>query len=268
MKMNKIIIQGSSRCGTTITRDILSAHPKIWLTNELRVFCDKNPSKRVIGPCLYADTAEEYFTALKDKVIKGEGPEYHKFPPGFDFNKMVELCLAHLKEDTLEGRLDAVLSALAGKNDFEWFGDKQARLNVLIKMYELGINYKLIVIYRDGRDVAASGVRHKRGLSPPWSNNPVENADHWATVFEEQFPVLEKIDPSMYVLIRFEDYILKPDKNFELIGELLGVDPNEFDKTMFNKAEAHMGYYTKWCPDWEQTFTDRSKAMLKRLGYI
>ena len=70
------------------------------------------------------------------------------------------------------------------------------------------------------------------------------------------------------MLIRFEDYILEPDKNFELIGELLGIDPNEFDKTMFNKDEAHVGYYAQWCPDWEQTFTDRSKAMLKRLGYL
>jgi hypothetical protein len=189
--MKKLILQGSSRCGTTITRDILSAHPKIWLTNELRVFCDYNPSKLVTSPCLYADTAEQYFTALQNKVIKGEGVEYHKFPPGFDFNRMVELCKAHLKEDTLEGRLDAVYSALAGNNNLEWFGDKQARLNVLLKMYELGIDYKLIVIYRDGRDVAASGARHKRGLMPPWSNDPVENADHWAEIFEKLLSVLE-----------------------------------------------------------------------------
>jgi hypothetical protein len=266
--MKKLILQGSSRCGTTITRDILSAHPKIWLTNELRVFFGKNPSRQAMGPCLYAGTAEEYFTALKNKVVKGEGVEYHKFPPGFDFNKMVELCLAHLKEDTLEGRLDAVYAALVGNNNLEWFGDKQAQPNVLIKMYELGIDYKLIIIHRDGRDVAASGARHGRGSLPPWSNDPVENADHWAQVFENQLPVLEKIDPSMYVFIRFEDYILEPDKNFELIGELLRVDPNEFNKTMFNKEKAHMGYYSQWCPDWEQTFTNRSKAMLKRLGYI
>jgi hypothetical protein len=262
--MKKLILTGSSRCGTTITRDILSAHPKIWLTNELRIFFDS----LALGPCLYADTAEEYFTALKNKVIKGEGIEYHKFPPGFDFNRMVELCKAHLKEDTLEGRLEAVFAALVGNNDFEWFGDKQVRPKVLLKMYESGIAYKLIVIYRDGRDVAASGARKKRGLPPPWSNNPVENADSWALVFENFFAILEKLDPSIYVTIRFEDYILEPDKNFELIGELLGIDPNEFDKTMFNKEEAHMGYYTQWCPDWEQTFTDRSKAMLKKLGYI
>ena len=124
--MKKLILTGSSRCGTTITRDILSAHPKIWLTNELRVFFGKNPSRRTMGPCLYADTAEEYFTALKNKVIKGEGVEYHKFPPGFDCNKMVEICEAHLKEDTLKDRLEAVYTALAGNKDFEWFGDKQA----------------------------------------------------------------------------------------------------------------------------------------------
>jgi hypothetical protein len=221
-----------------------------------------------MGPCFYADTAEEYFTALKNKVLKGEGVEYHKFPPGFDFNRMVEICLAHLKEDTLEGRLNAVCTAVAGDNDLEWFGDKQARPNVLLKMYELGIDYKLIAIYRDGRDVAASGSRHKRGLAPPWSNNPVENADSWAKIFEILLAVLEKLDPNMYVLIKFEDYILEPDKNFKMMGELLGIAPSEFNKKMFKKDKAHIGYYSKWCPDWEQTFTDRSKAMLKRLGYI
>jgi hypothetical protein len=266
--MKKLILTGSSRCGTTITRDILSAHPKIWLTNELRVFFDQNPSRLAMGPCLYADTAEEYFTALKNKVIKAENVDYHKFPPGFDFNKMVELCLAHLKEDTLEGRLDAVYTALAGNNNLEWFGDKQARPNVLKKMYELGIDYRLIIIYRDGRDVAASGARQKKGAPPPWSNDPAENADSWAAIFENQLSVLEILDPNMYVLIRFEDYILEPDKNFELIGELLGIDHNEFNKTIFKKEKAHMGYYAQWCPDWEQTFTERSKAMLKRLGYI
>jgi hypothetical protein len=262
--MKKLILTGSSRCGTTITRDMLSEHPKIWLTNELRVFFNRI----ALGPCLYADTAEEYFIALKTKVIEGEGVEYHKFPPGFDFNMMVELCKAHLKKDTLEGRLEAVITALAGSNDFEWFGDKQARPKVLLKMYELGIAYKLIVIYRDGRDVAASGARMKRGLTPPWSNNPVENADSWALIFENLFAILEKLDPSIYVTIKFEDYILEPDKNFELMGELLGINPNEFNKKIINKKKAHIGYYRKWCPDWEQTFTDRSKAMLNRLGYV
>ena len=266
--MKKLILTGSSRCGTTITRDILSDHPMIWLTNELRVFFDKNPSRFALGPCLYADTAEEYFTALKNKVIKGEGVEYHKFPPWFDFNKMVELCLANLKEDTLEGRLEAVYTALVGNHNLDWFGDKQARPNVLLKMYELGIEYKLIVIYRDGRDVAASGARHKRGLPPPWSNDPVENAESWAGIFESLFDVLEKLDPSMYVVIRFEDYILEPDKNFELMGELIGIDHNKFNKAMFKKEKAHMGYYPQWCPDWKQTFTEKSKTMLNRLGYI
>ena len=201
-------------------------------------------------------------------MIKGEGVEYHKFLPGFDFSRMVELCITHLKEDTLKGRLEAVYTALVGKNDIDWFGDKGAHPNALQKMHELGIDYKLIVIYRDGRDAAASGARQRRGLPAPWSNNPVENADYWAVNFEDLFAVLDKLDPSMYVVIKFEDYVFEPDKNFVLIGELLGIDPNEFDKTMFNKEEAHIGYYSKWCPDWKQTFTERSKAMLKRLGYI
>ena len=66
----------------------------------------------------------------------------------------------------------------------------------------------------------------------------MENADYWAVNFEDLFAVLDKLDPSMYVVIKFEDYVFEPDKNFVLIGELLGIDPNEFDKTMFNKEEA------------------------------
>ena len=93
------------------------------------------------------------------------------------------------------------------------------------------------------------GMSHHQGLNikedyhPPDHNDPAENDDSWEAIFENLLAVLEKLDPSMYVVIRYEDYILGPDKKFELIGDLLGIDPNEFDKTLFSKDEAHMGYF-------------------------
>src|SRR5688572_15753396 len=107
-RMQRLILTGSSRCGTTITRHILSSHPAIWLTNELRIFHGATH----LGNCLHSATAAEYFAMLRRKVVECEGVDYHRFPPGFDFERLVESCLERLEEDSLRGRIDAVLAAL------------------------------------------------------------------------------------------------------------------------------------------------------------
>lgn len=266
--MSKLILSGSSRCGTTVTRRILCSNPDIWITNELRTFFHEAGNiKMPTRPVLYAPTAKEYFEALVMKVKTGEGVDYHGFPTGFNFDTFVDDCMRNLHDDSLDGRLNAVCETIGG-NRFKYIGDKGASHKVLLDMYEKGIEYKLIVIHRDGRDAAASGARHRRGLKPPWSNCCVENADHWAGNFEGLFSVLDKIDNRNYTVLRFEDYIENPDLNYKKMADLLEVDVDSFNKNIFKPDSSHMGYFPNHCPDWENTFTERSKTMLKRLNYI
>lgn len=266
--MNKLILTGSSRCGTTVTRNILNSHPEIYMTNELRVFFDKNASFKVKGLCLYADDPKEYFEALYHKVKRGEGLKYHRIPKNFNFDKFVLKCLKNLKKDTLENRIDAVFKTLTMGKEYTYVGDKGVTPAVLSRLNEEDINYKLIIIYRDGRDATASGIRSKRNLKPPWSANASENADHWARNYKRWFDILDQINNSKYILIKFEDYVNEPAKNFDLISNFLDLDISEFNRSMINANRAHIGYYDKWCPDWEETFSEESKHMLRRLGYI
>jgi hypothetical protein len=264
MRLKKLILTGSSRCGTTITRNLLSSHPAVWLTNELRVFHGTTH----LGDCLHSARAEDYFRMLQRKVVECEGVDYHRFPAGYDFENLVEDCLRNLREDSLRGRIDAVLAALYGPSPRQYVGDKGASHDVLLRMREEGIDYKLIVIHRDGRDAAASGARRKWGREPPWSDDAAENAESWAENFEALFEVMDRLDPRDCLLLRFEDYVEHPDRNFRRMADFLGVDPAGFKRGRFNPDAAHIGCHVDWCPDWRSTFSPKAVAMLARLGYV
>jgi hypothetical protein len=273
--MNKriLILAGSSRCGTTITRSVISSGASAWMTNELRIFYDQlhismfsksNPPTSV--KLLLAETAEEYFRTLKENAIKGEGLPYRRLPPRYHFEKFFSGCMKNLKKDDLHGRIDAVLEAIFGKYPYSIVGDKCASPTILKLMKQNGIDFKLIIIHRDGRDVASSGIRHKfKDRVAPWSLDPTENADHWAENFEDLFNVVETCEIP-HLLLRFEDYKTDPDKNFGLICKYLGV--YDLKRRLIDPNTTHVGYYKEWIPNWEDVFSEKSKSMLKRLGYI
>ena len=130
---------GSSRSGTTITMDILSAHKNIHVTNEVRVFL-KN--------FVLDNNANDYFRALANKV--GKDLNYHRIPNKYDFKTRFPGAAAkYLKEDTLKGRLNAFCSVIneITSKDLIYVGDKGAHVEVILKMEEEGIDYRVVYIY-------------------------------------------------------------------------------------------------------------------------
>ena len=256
----RLIIKGSSRCGTTITRRILSKHSDIHITNELRMYCETITQRFGSYPALSADTPEEYFRSLLKKMRGGEGIGYHKLPVGFNKDTFVSQCLKAIKEDTMINRVEAVEQVLFS-DKFKYCGDKGGDLTILTRLP----NTKIIFIHRDGRDVAVSGARFKRGLKPPWSNNPIANAHYWAENMSYIFDQLNQFED--YIVIRFEDYIDFPAKNFEKFTSFLGLGMMSYTKYI-NRKKAHKGYYSKHWPNWKKTATPLTKEMLKELNYI
>lgn len=255
----RLILSGSSRCGTTITRDILSEHPDIHMTNELRLYYEN----------LLFIKPEQYFNFIK-KAFKKSGWDYNKLPIKIDMNNFTNKCMSVLEKDTIENRILAA-EKIIFNGKYKIFGDKGAKPSAIYRMNAEGIKFKLILIYRDGRDVAASGVRHKRGLAPPWSNKAIDNAVLWAINFNNWFSVIDSGVVKDYIIIKFEDYIDKPEYNFRKIAEFLNLNPDIFldiQREKFIFTEAHRGYHTKWCPNWRKTFPYSVKEVLKRLEYI
>jgi len=253
----RLILTGSSRCGTTITLEMLNRYPGIHLMNESRLY---------FGRVLEKDPVD-YFKKIE---INGDN-NYNRLPDGVNRNTFVNDCISILKEDKLENRIVSAETVLM-KDRYDFFGDKGARAYIMGKMILEDIPFKTIIIHRDGRDSATSGARHKRGLEPPWSSSYIDNANHWATSFMLLFNLIDSGLLKDYILIRYEDYFDAPTKNMSKIAEYLGLDSSKLmdiqNKMLDPKLKAHVGYYKQHWPQWKCQSTTDTLNMLKRLGYV
>lgn len=256
----RLVLIGSSMCGTTITRRILSAHNRIWLTNELRTYYKINKQSGIEYSILSSKEPKDYFKSLLDKIYRGEGKAYHALPPWVNYDEFVSNCMLNLKEDTVIGRVSAVENVLF-ESKFEYYGDNGADIEVLKTLPDT----KVIFIYRDGRDAAVFGARFNRGMEPPWSNSIVDNADYWA----ENMEIITKNFHNFkdFISIRFEDYIENPIWNFDKMSSFLNVNLYGY-RHLIKQDKARIGCYEKGWMDWRKDATDKTKKMLKLLGYI
>lgn len=252
--MKRLILSGSSRCGTTITCDYLIKHPDVYLTNELRIYYNG----------LIKDNPVDYYNIILSKYNK---PGYHRIPDIEAKSRLIE-CIANANEEGIYQRIINVENAVF--NGFNgYIGDKGVSFRAINAMDENDVDYKLIYIYRDGRDVAYSGyLKSSQGAKPPWSQNMAENAEHWAMRFKT---FLDLAEGRNWLGIRFEDFINKPGKNSKKISEYLGIDQGKLitaEKSTINKKRAHLGHHKNNWPNWKNDSSELFLSVLDRLNYI
>jgi len=186
-------------------------------------------------------------------------------PEHVNFVNFEKRCTNDLKKDTLKNRIRAVESNIFKGTKF--FGDKGASIDVLLDMLNVGMVFKFIMIYRDGRDVAVSGVRHNRNLKPPWSNSHVENIAAWQERIDGWLKVLNDNTISDHCILRFEDYIDNPGKNEEKVARLLGVKNIDLESG-FSSKKSHSGYYKHMWKNWRKEIPKESLELLEKLNYL
>ncbi len=86
-------------------------------------------------------------------------------------------------------------------------------------------NARFIHLIRDPRDVARSSI----GMG--WAGNVYHGVDHWIDSEHDWQQLQQKIAPSQYLQIRYEDLILSPAVVLAEICEFVGVD---YDGNMLN----------------------------------
>lgn len=267
--MERLLIHGVGRSGTTVTQRIVNSCPNVWVTNEFILYdlafgYNLNPGTADAEYKRNIDTPIDYFISLTKQNSWTKSKEhYWDVPTNFDSNLFIEKCKLDMKKDTIRNRIIAAEKALFGELDLNFFGDKVLNINVLFKLLNINLKYKIIYVYKDGRDNIASRTNREAWDNRPsvWSNN----------IFKWQ-KLKKQINPNDYIEIRFEDFLYDPDVNAYKIKKLLKLDDisnikKEIDKRI-DGSKIHIGHYKKIIPNWQEIFKKKDLEALKILGYL
>ncbi len=257
-----LIISGHQRSGTTLLRQICDSHPEISITNEFACFAD------VGHPYLHAMRAR----LAQWRLVNGrwvydsaqiKNPRKHWANLSFTFEYLGRLA----KNFTGELTISAVAQAL--KRQFpqaKFVGDKWPQYMPLLPNFVQEDQVKIVVIYRDCRDVTSSFLEKVRTewQTRPWAAD-VDTAAKIARNWVDKIDIMEKILEQIHI-IQYESLIKEPEQVFAELGIWLGVDPAGFRWPKLNPTS--IGKYQQGLTQAElaEVWSEAAETML-RLGY-
>ena len=292
-----VFICGTGRCGTTILQRILSNHNNLFsLRYESRFITTQGGLMSVLNK----DSDEETLPLFRHKIL-GEWyrKTYLKDMPGeyvgglcADIHDIthIELLLQDLRKalsvsQIREERLDAVRQFINGvftlamnkTKKRRWFEKTPVNILYMKELLEIFPQAKLIHIYRDGRDVAASIIAN--GFWPIWENEvlPVytrlksksakDCAIYWREFLRFGFNQAQNLPQNGCIHIKMEDLISKTEETLRRICDFIG---EEFDDSMTKVPlqKHNIGRWVKTFSDKDKRdFKDEAGDLLIELGY-
>lgn len=245
--MNRLILTGPSRCGTTISSKLLTAHKDVYVTNEVRTY-------------MFLDRPNYKEALYKNIVTRGGALN---LPPDFSAATLKNIP----NNVTLKEQLLRIEEEMFGDN-YLFFGDKGIFSGGAKTLNNMDLEFKLILIHRDPRDVVRSVKRHFPHSHFGYNtNNTREIADIWADWFLDMERVGQDLATD-YIIMKFEDYIDNPGLNGEKINNFLNIEGMiECEQATISLKSTHKGYYADLNEDWSKEFSDKTKNLMTRLNY-
>ena len=240
----RLVLTGTSRSGTTITRKILNGHPEICMTNEGRLYWEPDN--------------DDYFQFV-----------YERLKRHVDLSDLTKLNrLKKTQFSSLKDQIEAAEKIVFADKDLKYFGDKGLMVATFEKIIKSDILFQLIIIHRDGRDAISSSIR-RRNKSWFSGGSINQRSKKWAAEMGGKMQIAERLGLE-HVVIKFEDYFDHPGKNMGLVQEFLGVEGLlECEKEKINRNMLkHVGYYKEHIPNWRKEFHPNAIKLLEELGYI
>ena len=245
--MSRLIYSGPSRSGTTVGARFLNMHPDVCMTNEVGIY--------------RLARADGYVKRIYDRINKNDNFSFN-IDKGFDISGLLSIETIDKKQAVLE-----VESVLFG-NKYKFFGDKGIFSSEADFIRDLGLDFDLIVIHRDPRDVVSSVIRH-RGSTYGYDSgdDPAIILKNWKDNMEDML-LSARMIAKRSLVIKFEDFIEHPGMNSKKIEEFLGLTGFEsLEKEAFLKESSNMGYYNSLFPNWRDYLTEDLIEFADVLGY-
>lgn len=265
----RILLRGQPRSGTSILAAILTREPEMFVSYELQLYDNVFRMNKD-----NTDALKDFAERLKGNHAK----RMEKYGIPMDYDAIISSLNNKVHNNINKKDLMLLFEQELFGDRFEVIGDKVPqppnphRINAMLRE---GIDFKLIYIYRDGRDVVASKYRHKvaTNIDPYWATTDIRQAsDVWVNKMMQWDLFYDDYKDKIPILvIRFEDIIDDRDKIVKQLSDFIEVDEDTINKNIedkFSDKTSHRGYYQKWIPNWEEHFVPPAKMYLKKLGYI
>ena len=236
-----IIICGMHRCGTSLISRIL---------NGLGVF---------MGSDLEENHESISISALNDELLKYTHSYWDQIDGAFSFFDNKEACrqLSQVLENTISTK--PFFKPYLGKQkikDIKYWGWKDPRNTITFPLWLSAFpNAKILFIYRNGIDTAASLIarekKHNFDVTVPAystrSANYMGAFSLWNDYNTFFLKHKEKITPKNLLEIKYEDFLIEPEKFLHAISNFIGFTiDNEIIRNLSAKINAERAYpFTK-----------------------
>ena len=195
----------------------------------------------------------------------------NRWPEDIRFDVTPEMLEAELPERSYAGLVYSVFRCVALGQGKEAVGNKfpfyWRYLDLLNALFPTQARY--LGIIRDGRDVALSTMR------TPWGErNSYTCAKEWEKCADAMHRFQQRIGESRFLIVRYEDLLLDPEKTIPEIASFLGVEmsPERLEGALNDAKESAAKFATeKWRTQMPAADQRRFEAVagtsLARLGY-
>jgi hypothetical protein len=218
-------IVGSGRSGTTLLRAMFDAHSQLAIPSETQMygyfdlqFRKEFEEGRARDEVLHKFLATSRISALKvseERVREMLGGVY-------DWDRLFLALLTGFRED----------------RGVERVGEKTPKhIMVYDQLASLFPKSKFIHIVRDPRAVVAS-YTHAKFYQYTDGTNPYRAIQKWTRVMDKHFEAEQKLGPSRYTLLRYEDLAAQPTAELQRLCSFLDVPFEEQMLDFQNRAEA------------------------------
>jgi hypothetical protein len=229
MTMDKFFIVGCPRSGTTMLQQALNRHSRIAIPPETAFFSMLAYSKRI---------QHEHLQRIKEDLE-------------IDLPSASTRLRRSLEARAFYDEMARLYVERLHKPNVTHFGEKTnehlSRLNRIRRVFP---NAKVILMVRDGRDVALS----LRSL--PWTSRDVNvNFALWLYCYRLQKNAQRRGDLSL-LCVRYEDLVKEPDRELRAILAFLGL-PYE---PWVVKGEDHMTGVPAWEHLWKSRAAERIRS--------
>lgn len=208
-------IFGCGRSGTSLLSRMLNQHSHLAVPYESHLFNTFFPLLKYYGNL----SEEKNRRRLISDILMTD--VMNDWKPKLNITEI----LSSVKENSFGGIFDSILTTWASKNNKIRWGEKTPHhVDYWDKISQKWPCAKVIHIYRDGRDVALSLKNARFGPKTIYAN-----AYYWKNYLERVNQLKNKIEPTKFFEMSYENLLENPETELKKLCDFLGED---FEQSM------------------------------------